>query len=83
LFLKRCKNTLFLVWPCFFNNNFFNRLNYYNTMRYKLKTPGEPEIVQERELVNDVICGPIYVENVLIVIHIGERNAQFQRVAFA
>jgi len=83
LFLKRCKNTLFFVWPYYFNNNFFKRLNYYNTMCYKLKTPSEPEIVQERELINDVVCGSIYVENVPIVIHIGERNAQFQRVAFA
>ncbi len=46
-----------------------------------LKFPSQPEVIEERKLVDDVVGGSIDVENVLVVIEVCHGEAEFEGVA--
>jgi len=47
------------------------------------KPPRHSKVIQERKLIDDIVCGTVYVENILVVIDIGEGETELQRVPLA
>ena len=45
-----------------------------------LKPPCQPEIVQERQLIDNVIGSPVDIEDVFVIIDVGHGDAGFEGV---